>query len=161
MPASGRPACGWYGLYRCATEPRRPLVPRSWRVSSLRVTIPLPSGRCAACALRLPNPNPLFSSEAQRCWAALVAARQRRRPGLALADRFGRVAARRPRLLPRQRHPWRPASGAEKSRKSYDEVLTRGARFAILQGSGDEPPAPGIPAAATAPRSGHAKGESP
>ena len=50
----GRPACGRYGLYRYATEPRVRsfLAPR---VSSLRVTIPLLSGRCAACALRLPE----------------------------------------------------------------------------------------------------------
>jgi len=38
------------------------------------------------------KPNPLFGSEARRCWAALVAARQRRR-----------------------RHPWRPTGRSRKS----------------------------------------------
>jgi len=51
----GAPGRGRDGLYRYATEPRRPLVPRSRRVSALRVTIPSLSGRCAACALRLPE----------------------------------------------------------------------------------------------------------
>ena len=119
-PAAGRvfhghPAVGRGGLYRCATEPRRPLVPRSRRVSSLRVTIPWPSGCCAACALRLLGP-----------WAAPTLS-----PGAARLV-VGSPAASRPALPPgmpaRSSGPRRcaptPATGACPS------AAARPARFA-------------------------------
>ena len=65
LAVRGHPAVGRGGLYRFATEPRRPFVPHSRRVSALRVTITWPSGRSrglraplAKTVGRCPTPRP-------------------------------------------------------------------------------------------------------
>jgi hypothetical protein len=69
LAVRGHPAVGRGGLYRFATEPRRPFVPHSRRVSALRVTIPCPSGRSRG--LRAPLAR--LWGEAPRCFPALRA----------------------------------------------------------------------------------------
>ena len=113
----GHPAVGRGGLYRFATEPRRPFVPHSRRVSALRVTIPCPSGRSRG--LRAPLAR--LWGEAPRCFPALRAsvspaalaacALRLRRPWGAAPHPV--LAGRQPRPVSCGRSaPWFPGAGA-------------------------------------------------